>query len=230
MGSVVASLVQALLPARCLLCRGRLLLASSAGVCATCWQTLPRLREPSCEGCGEPSEAKWCLSCQSSPPPWRRLAAVFAYEGSARELVLLFKNGRDELARPCALHLWHKARSFALPEKPTVTFVPMRLPRRLSRGYNQAELLATELAKVASWPQKRLLRRVASGTQKGQSRTSRHEQVAHAFAATGPAPERVVLVDDVVTTGATAAACTRALKRAGAKEVWVLALAKALKR
>lgn len=230
MGTVVASLVQALLPARCLLCRESLPLASSAGVCAACWQALPRLPEPTCERCGEPSEANPCLSCQSSPPPWRRLAAVFAYEGSARELVLLFKNGRDELARPCALHLWRKAQSLALPEKPTVTFVPMRPWRRLSRGYNQAELLATEVARLASWPQKRLLRRVASGTQKGQSRKSRHEQVAHAFAPTCSAPERVVLVDDVVTTGATAAACTRALQDAGAKEVWVLALAKALKR
>lgn len=230
MGFVVESLVQALLPARCLLCRGSLPLTSNAGVCAACWQALPRLPEPACERCGEPSELNPCLSCQSSPPPWRRLAAVFAYEGSARELILLFKNGRDELARPCAIHLWHKARSFALPEKPTVTFVPMRPWRRLRRGYNQAELLATELAALASWPKQKLLRRVASGTQKGQSRKTRHEQVARAFEASGPAPERVMLVDDVVTTGATAAACTRALQRSGAKEVWVLALAKTLKR
>lgn len=230
MGFVVESLVQALLPARCLLCRDSLPVAARAGVCRSCWQELPRLPEPTCERCGEPSSLSPCLSCQTSPPPWRRLAAVFAYEGSARELVLLFKNGRDELAPPCAIHLWHKAESFALPEKPTVTFVPMRYWRRLRRGYNQAELLATEVARLTSWPQKRLLRRVAPGTQKGQSRQSRHEQVAHAFEATGPAPERVVLVDDVVTTGATAAACTRALRRSGAKEVWVLALAKALKR
>ncbi len=230
MGFVVDSLVQALLPARCLLCRGSLPVASSAGVCNACWQALPRLPDAACETCGEPTEVQPCLSCQTSPPPWRRFAAVFAYEGSARELVLLFKNGRDELARACAPYLWRRAQSFALSEKPTVTFVPMRPWRRLRRGYNQAELLATEVARLASWPQKKLLRRVASGTQKGQSRTSRHEQVARAFEPTGPSPQRVVLVDDVVTTGATAAACTRALKRSGAKEVWVLALAKALKR
>lgn len=230
MGYVVASLLQALLPARCLLCRDSLSVASRGGVCSPCWQALPRLPEPACERCGEPSEVSPCLSCQTSPPPWRRFAAVFAYEKGARELVLLLKNGRDELASPCAVELWQKARSFSWPEKPTVTFVPMRPWRRLRRGYNQAELLASELARLASWPKQKLLRRVAAGTQKGQSRTSRHQQVAHAFEPTGPAPERVVLVDDVVTTGATAAACTRALRRAGAKEVWVLALAKTLKR
>lgn len=106
----------------------------------------------------------------------------------------------------------------------------MRFWRRFTRGYNQSELLAEELAKVGHWPKHALLRRVSSGSQKGRSRSSRWSQVARAFEPKGRSPERVVLVDDVVTTGATAAACTRALRRAGARDVWVLTVAKALKR
>lgn len=230
MGYVAENLVQALLPARCLLCRASLPLASRGGVCARCWESLPAAPEPACEACGEPSELSPCLSCRTSPPPWRRLAAVFSYETSARELVLLLKNGHDELAQPSAEALWHAARALGAPGDAVVTFVPMRFWRRLSRGYNQAELLAEELAKLARWPKRKLLRRVGAGSQKGRRRSSRWAQVARAFEPIGQAPEHVVLVDDVVTTGATAAACTRALRQAGAREVWVLALAKAFKR
>lgn len=144
--------------------------------------------------------------------------------------MLALKNGGDELAGPFASYLWQGAQNAGFPENATVTFVPMHPFRRLLRGYNQAELLARELARLASWPRKNLLRRVAWGSQKGQGRKSRQERVAQAFRPRAKVPERVLLVDDVVTTGATAAACTRTLRHGGAQEVWVLAVAKSLKR
>ncbi|MCS7182500.1 MAG: ComF family protein [Thermoanaerobaculum sp.] len=230
MGRMTETLVQALLPARCLLCGTSLPKLARAGVCLSCWNCLPRIPSPTCAACAEPSEQSPCLRCQASPPPWQQCAAVFSYAARARDLVLLLKHGRDELARPCAQELVDKLQELGLADGFTVTFVPTHLWRRLRRGYNQAELLASHVAKEAGLPCRALLRRVTLGSQQGRSRASRTRQVAAAFRPKGPAPASVILVDDVITSGATAMACTRALRHAGARQVVVLALARTLSR
>lgn len=224
------TLVQALLPARCLLCNCNLPWRSSGGVCAGCWDQLYGLEPPRCPTCGEPSAHSPCLACAKDPPPWQRLVAVFPYESQAKKLVLALKNGHDTLAKPLAQRLWTQMQREQLPGPFTVTFVPMRRWRLLQRGYNQAELLARELAGRAQWNFQPLLRRTASGSQRGLSRSARKAQMVSAFFSVGTVPPRVLLVDDVITTGATAAACCRALEKGGAKEVWVAAVAKTARR
>ncbi|MGQ9494719.1 MAG: ComF family protein [Thermoanaerobaculaceae bacterium] len=156
--------------------------------------------------------------------------AAFRYESQAKQVVLAFKNGHDTLAKPLAQRLWTEMQQNQLPGSFTVTFVPMRRWRLVQRGYNQAELLARELAKRAQWDFQPLLRRIASGSQRGLSRSARKAQMVSAFLSTRTVPPRVLLVDDVVTTGATAAACCKALKKGGAREVWVAAIAKTPRR
>ncbi len=109
-----------------------------------------------------------------------------------------------------------------------VTWVPAAPSRGRQRGYNQAELLAKSLSRELELPMQRLLYRFNTGTQVGQSRVSRLKRVRDQFypATKDLKGKRVLVVDDVLTTGATLSECARQLKKSGAKSVWGAALAK----
>lgn len=150
------------------------------------------------------------------------------YEGSLRDLVLLFKNARrDELARPLAALLAERLALLNWPVPDSVTAVPTWWARRLWRGFDHADLLATHLAALLGRPRLRALRRCRPGSQAGRSRTERLSLPRHTFAARRPVTGHVLLVDDVLTTGATARACTHALHAAGAAAVSLLTVARA---
>jgi len=110
-----------------------------------------------------------------------------------------------------------------------LTFVPADRARRLKRGHNPAERLALELAATWELPCLPLLDRTRGGRQRGSSRAERRT-VRGAFRATGTAPRRVAVIDDVYTTGATAAATASALRAAGTRRVEAIAFARALRR
>jgi ComF family protein len=166
-----------------------------------------------------------------------------AYEGVLRELIHIYKYGRVEtLSRPLADLL-----RAALPrdeEWDAVAAVPLHWRRRWQRGFNQSELLARDVARGSGAPLIRPLQRVrATPAQAGLSRTARRRNMAAAFrvrrsAAIRSAPirsesiegRRILLIDDVLTTGSTVAACARALKQAGAARVIVLTVARADRR
>ncbi len=156
-----------------------------------------------------------------------------AYEGSLRKLVHLYKYGRVQtLARPLSDLL-----ASALPRDQrfdAIAPVPLHWRRRWQRGFNQAGLLADRLARRTGIPKVCALRRVHSTqTQAGLSNTSRRGNVAKAFRARRGAAidgKRILLVDDVMTTGSTGAACAIALKRAGAAKVSLLTIARVDRR
>ncbi len=159
-------------------------------------------------------------------------------DGAAR-LVRALKYGRWEaLAEPMGRTMLGSALRLAGPEKPRPTLVPVPLsPARLrERGFNQAERLATGLASVAGWPvaaaleRRRPARRQARLGRRGRSANVRGLFRVADATTRGPAPARVLLVDDVVTTGATAEACARALRKAGSTPVGVVSFARALHR
>lgn len=168
------------------------------------------------------------MTCREVPPQWVACASHGPYSGALRDLVLLFKYRRmDELSGPLADLIAPLPGTLEWPAFSAIVPVPLSLWRRLRRGFNQAELLATRLGRRLGVPVRRSLRRRGRGAQVGRSRAERLRLARRSFALRTPLSGAVLLVDDVVTTGSTAAACTRALMRGGAQSVHVLALARA---
>ena len=171
-----------------------------------------------------------CALCRGGLRGFDAAYSFGAYEGPLRQLIHLFKYGRIKtLARPLGSLL---ARALPRDESfDAVVPVPLSWRRRLQRGFNQAELLAKRLARTTGIPVVRALRRVkATSTQAGLSNTARRRNVASAFRSRSVAGQRILLIDDVMTTGSTATACAVALKRAGAKRVALLTVARVDRR
>ncbi|GAB4521829.1 MAG: ComF family protein [Roseibium sp.] len=224
-----------ILPLRCLCCDARV--ASRQALCAACWTDLPFLERPWCHRLGTPfaydvGDGAWSPQAIAAPPLFDRLRAVAHYEGPARQLVLALKfSRRRELARPMARWM---ARSGAEILDPDCLLVPVPLhwTRLLSRRFNQAADLAREVALEtgAHFEPQLLRRRRRTRQQVGLSAQDRRRNVRTAFAldperAAAAAGRRIVLVDDVLTTGSTVEACTRRLLAAGAASVDVLTFA-----
>ncbi|MEZ5402582.1 MAG: ComF family protein [Bryobacteraceae bacterium] len=172
------------------------------------------------------------MLCRLGGRPYDEAWSYGAYEGTLRSLVHLLKYERiPTLAEPLGALL-----ARALPRDrrfDVIVPVPMHWRRRWMRGFNQAELLAAEVARRTGMPVAKILSRESRPVQAGLSSAERRRNAAGAFAARrldAVAGSRVLLVDDVLTTGSTVAACARVLKRAGAVRVSVLTLARADRR
>jgi ComF family protein len=224
-------LLELLYPERCAACDE---LCEAPGLCARCAQSLYPTA-PCCPVCALPEggpHGVLCRRCRLSPPPYARLVAPWRYGGELAAAIRRFKyggargGGRPELARPLGRMLM----SFLPGDVDLVVAVPLH-PRRLrERGFNQAEALARAARPPAAVAGHVLKRRRATDEQAGLSRAARARNVAGAFAVRDERRvrgRRVLLVDDVVTTGATVSACARALRAAGAAVVVVAALARA---
>ncbi len=228
-------LVDLLLPPACMACDAPV--AAPISLCAGCWSALPEIAGARCCQCGLPLPLVWqaeshCLGCLREPPPFERATAAYLYEGPARQVVVRLKHGKESWARPMAAAMQRAAPGWASPGRLLVP-VPLHRWRLASRGYNQALLLARELARLegadiaADW----LLRVKHTPSTRGLKRAQRLRNVSGAFRLRPGAAARlkgrhVVLVDDVMTTGATAAACARVLRRGGAARVDVLTYAR----
>ena len=226
----IARLGRILLPPRCLACGEAG--ADGRDLCAACQRALP-WNAASCARCGLPmAEAvDACGRCLRTPPPLDRVHAAFDYRFPVDRLIPRFKFHHDlaagrELALAMRTSLAGRALASGSPD--AVVPVPLHAHRLRERGYNQALELARPLAAAFGLPllADGLRRTRETAPQSGLSALARRRNPRGAFAA-GPAalPAHVVLVDDVMTTGATLFACARALRQAGVQRVdaWVAA-------
>lgn len=227
-----ARLAARLFPAWCFVCGAPLPARQLLGACAPCWAALVPIRAPACGGCGLPlpEEARAarpparCARCVVLPPPFERAVAAVVYDATARRFLLRAKSGgRRELLGPIGGQLAAAVRVAGIARDVDVVIgVPSGPLARLRRGFDPGGELAAEVARASGLPHARraLSRRlVALSQSKGLPASQRRRAVERAFAARPLGRCRVLLVDDVMTSGATAAACAAALASAGATAV-----------
>jgi len=238
-----------LFPVPCLLCAGPLTSGAAGQVCGPCWAALPRLPAHGCAACGRPfapvraapdepghpghSHVR-CGACQRQRPPYELARAALPYgdTGPVKPLVLALKYGhRQALAAPLA-RVMHTAAAgrVDLTAFDALVPVPLHRQRRRERGFNQAAALADGLGRAVGRPVlRRVLVRVRPTPPQTGDKTARRRNVRGAFAVPAPGAvreKRLLLIDDVFTTGATAEECARVLRRAGAAAVGVYTLAR----
>lgn len=226
-----------LFPPLCIGCRAPV---ADSGFCAGCWGKLSFLDGPACACCGLPfpvalAGENLCAACLAHPPAFDRARAIFAYDENSRGAILALKHAdRLELVPGFARWLARSGRSL-ITESDVIVPVPLHRLRLWQRRYNQSAELARRLArdwKLAFDPFALVRSRATPSQGAMASAKARRRNVLSAFKVPDTsrvAGKRVLLLDDVLTTGATAEACTRALKRAGSARVQVLALARVVK-
>ena len=224
-GNVILNI---LYPPRCMVC-GRLI-GENSGLCPDCTGKIPRISGKRCARCGKPveEEEELCGDCASKPHVCEEGFGAFRYDDVMRELISSFKyEGHREYAAPlgrlCYEEAWEKLEAW----KPDALIpVPLHRQRLLKRGFNQAELLAEELARRSGIPLRRdlLIRTGKTGALKLLGAKERSRETEHAFSLAGnPAGmEKVILVDDIYTTGATVDSAARPLLAGGVGQVFFL--------
>ena len=229
--------VSLIYPPRCLGCGGTV--DDDFGLCGTCWRDTPFIGGSICDTCGTPlpgedlSDTLKCDECLRTPRPWKQGRAALIYRDGARRLVLALKHGdRQEIAQPAAL--WMSRAIEDLPqENMIIAPIPLHWTRLLKRRYNQSGLLAQALARHTGLPvcQDLLVRQKRTQPMEGMTREVRFTSVKGVISAHPRRRHRLVgrpvlLVDDVMTSGATLSAAADACIAAGSGPVYVVALAR----
>ena len=235
----LAPLVDLVYPPRCALCGTGV--DRQGGLCITCWSELIIPSEPSCASCSRPIRSgkveSICAPCMQHPPAHSGIAAATIYSEPSRKLILAFKHGgkiglAPHLARLIDARLLEKDKS---SERTLIVPVPLHRWRLWKRGYNQAALLASELAKLGRGKLvvDGLVRSKPTPTLGGLGRRARERTLKGAITVNPRRAELlqsrdVILVDDVLTSGATTDACVKALLKAGAHSVRIACFARVL--
>jgi ComF family protein len=232
-------LLDTVLPPRCLKCGA--VVDAVGTLCPACWPAVAFIAPPCCACCGLPfafdlGPDALCGACADARPPFARARSAFRYDDGSKDLILRFKHADRTDAAPAFARWMAHAGPELLADADLITAVPLHWLRLLMRRYNQAALLATAISRLAGKPAVNdlLVRRRRTPSQGGLGAAARQRNVAGAFAVPPVrrnllADRRVLLVDDVLTTGATVSACASVLLRAGARSVDVLTLARVVR-
>ena len=229
----MGNLMNFFLPHRCLACHT--IVGNVPGLCAHCWEKVSFLTHSLCHCCGVfceqlSTETALCAKCLTKRPIYTQARAAFLYTDFSRSFILPLKHGdQTYIAKYMAPWLWRAGADF-WPYVDAIVPTPLHWVRLFLRQYNQADLMAKHLSPLINKPILQALKRVRHTRPQGDlSHKQRYRNVARAFALADKCAvqdKRIVLLDDVLTSGATANACTHVLKKAGARDVFILTLAR----
>ena len=231
-----ATLLDAFLPPQCLACSAAV--ERPGQLCGDCWRGVNFIGPPQCARCGMPFELDTpaetvCGACLKAPPVYERARAAFGYAGVGRSLVLGFKMADRTFCVPPMATWLERAGAAVIADADLLVPVPLHRWRLFARRFNQSALLARELSRRTGkpWAPSALVRLRPTASQATLPAAERRRNVRGAFAVPERArrlieERRVLVIDDVMTTGSTASACAETLLRAGASAVDVLTLAR----
>ncbi|GHT95234.1 amidophosphoribosyltransferase [Alphaproteobacteria bacterium] len=212
----------------------------SIGLCTKCWKKIAWISDPKCRICGTPFEldvSEICANCAQKKPFFDRGISVFEYNDLSNGMILRFKHMDSIHLCPQFATWMYRAGEEHIKEAELIVPVPIHLRKRLKRKYNQSELLSMEISRLSGIKYEPRILRKSKHTlqQEGLKRERREQNVIGSFDvdpqyANLLENKKVVLIDDVFTTGATANECSKVLKQHGASSVTVVTLAKVVIR
>ncbi|MBZ4665789.1 MAG: phosphoribosyltransferase [Mahella sp.] len=218
----------------CIFCEQENELVMPYNICRRCWDMLPFVRPPLCDICGKPIDSAKqhiCRDCAEYSRSFIKAGAVLEYMPSVHETIYRYKyKGHSELAKPLGILMAHVVSRLAWPDIDALVPVPLYSERLRQRGYNQSALLARYMGYELNLPvlDKALYRCRDTKAQAALDRAERRANIAGAFTVKNlkyTEGKTIMLIDDILTTGATADACTQALLAGGARAVYVFTLA-----
>lgn len=221
-----------LLPPHCQLCGAN---ADDDELCANC-ASETRIIHSACPLCALPNDDdSVCASCANTPPLWTRADSCFVYDGSITQLMRRWKYGKQASAERVlteAFFGWMQAMKLT-SEATAIIAVPMHPKKLRQRGFNTAYLLAKQVSKHLELPllDKALIRHIHTDSQAGLDKAARQQNLRGAFRVEAHAlhqHQRILLVDDVYTTGSTAQVCSQLLQAEGVQHLHLVTLARAL--
>ncbi len=226
-----------ILPPLCPICKTKVL--SHHGLCSDCFSKIHFISRPYCEICGKPfefdiPEDHLCGSCCKKIPLFTKARSAFLYDSFSAKLILPFKHSDHLELTPLLIKFLYRAGLDLFDETDLIIGVPLHRFRYMKRKYNQADVLAKSLAEKVRKPYYSgiLIRTRSTASQGHMKSDERKRNVAGAFGIKNAhliKGKNVLIIDDVFTTGATLNECTKVLKKNGAKNVFVLTLARVVK-
>ncbi len=227
------SLLNILFPSQCPLCLSASDNHSHNPICSKCWSTITRYEGPACSICGLPTVSSYtriCAECLSKKPPFAEINCYGIYDGALKESIHLLKfRGVKRLAKPLSELLL----SQVTDDYDAVVPVPLHINKLREREFNQTALLGRFLSRSINKPLMldALIKTRNTKLQTAVSGKERRANLRGAFSISNNISGlRLLLVDDVITTGATVRECAETMKRAGAQEITVVALARSMPR
>lgn len=225
----ISSLRDLCFPLTCVCCDD---FVETPGLCADCWTKIRWISNPKCSICGMPFElnvCSVCAKCSASKPKFDKAVSVCVYDEFSKGMILKFKNGdATYLAYQFAAWMYRVAQ-VEIDSSDIIVPVPIYFWKRMRRKYNQAEELAREISKLScvEYDPDVLVKTRSTLPQEGLSRAQRLKNLLRAFAVTQDVRgKKILIVDDVLTTGSTINECAKVLKKAGASEVRAVTIAR----
>lgn len=231
MWKFVKKILDFILPPRCIGCQE--IVTTQGTLCGACWAKIDFIEHPMCCKCGNPftvdmGQSEQCGACLKTPPTYSKARSAVVYNDGSRTYAIRFKHGDATYLAPLMAQWMYKCAPDLIEGSDLIVPVPLHWTRLIMRRYNQAALLAKELSKISgNHADNQILKRTkATRSQKGK-KDQRRKNVRKVFTTNANLNgKKILLVDDVLTTGATVDECSKTLIYAGASEVRVLTFAK----